>query len=71
MNAPSLEQKIAAALTGNVTSSSLAALIAKTEAAITQADATVSAERERALDPTLSPDGKAARESDASCRVQS
>jgi hypothetical protein len=62
MNAPSLEQKIAAALTGNVTSSSLAALIAKTEAAITRADATVSAERERALDPTLSPDAKAARE---------
>lgn len=62
MNTPSLEQKIAAALTSNVTSSSLAALIAKTEASISRADAAVSAERERALDPTRSPDPKAARE---------
>jgi hypothetical protein len=37
-------------------------LIAETEAAITVADATASAERTKSLDPVLSPDAKAARE---------
>jgi hypothetical protein len=57
-----LETKITAALTDNITSVDLATLVAETEAAITQADAAAEVERGRALDPTLSPDAKAARE---------
>src|SRR5438094_260125 len=60
---PTLEQKIAAALTAaDVTSSDLSQLIAETEAAITTADATAEEERERALDPVKSPDPKQARQ---------
>jgi hypothetical protein len=57
-----LEQRVATALVADTTSANLAALIAETEAAITQADVTASAERTKALDPVLSPDAKAARE---------
>src|SRR5512139_3041509 len=58
-----LEQEIVAALAdADIKSSDLEALIAETEAAITQADATANVERTKALDPVLSPDAKAARE---------
>ena len=57
-----LEQQVAMALVADTTSADLTALIAETEAAIIQADAAVSAERTKALDPVLSPDAKAARE---------
>ena len=57
-----LEKRIAAALTENITSADLSALITECEAAIAQADASVVAQRTRALDPVLSPDAKAARE---------
>ena len=63
MSTSSLEKQIAAALGGaDATSADLAALIADTDAAISQADATAEAERTKALDPALSPDAKAARE---------
>jgi hypothetical protein len=55
-----LEQRIATALVTDTTSADLTALIAETEAAITVADATASAERTKSLDPVLSPDAKAA-----------
>jgi hypothetical protein len=59
-----LEKRIAAALVGNdVTSADLATLIAETEAAIGQADATAVEARTRALDPLASPDAGKARES--------
>ena len=52
-----LEKKIASALTSDVESADIAALIAETEVAITQA---AEAERAKALDPIVSPDaGKA------------
>ena len=57
-----LEKRIASALSGDTTSADLAILIAETEAAISQADATAEAERAKALDLALSPDAKAARE---------
>ena len=57
-----LEKRVAAALTDDITSADLAALIAETEAAITDADVTAEAERTKALDPALSPDATAARE---------
>jgi hypothetical protein len=61
--APTLEQKIAAALTAaDITAADLAALIQQTEAAITTADKTAEQERAKALDPALSPNPKAARE---------
>lgn len=53
-----LEQRIAAALKNDTAAVDLAALLTETEAAITQA---ATAERERALDPMLSPDPTAAR----------
>ncbi len=56
-----LESRIAAALSGNVPSTDLAKLIAEVTAAIDDADATAKAERQRALDPQLSPDPKSAR----------
>ena len=60
---PTLEQKIAAALTtADVTSTDLGQLIAETEVGITTADQTADEERVKALDPALSPDPKAARE---------
>ena len=48
-----LEKKIASALTADVKSADIAALIAETEVAITQA---AEAERAKALDPIVSPD---------------
>jgi predicted transcriptional regulator len=57
-----LEQRVATALVADTTSADLTALIAETEAAIIQVDATANAERTKALDPVLSPDAKAARE---------
>jgi hypothetical protein len=48
-----LEKRIASALVDNITSTVLSALIAETEAAITQA---AEAERAKALDPIVSPD---------------
>jgi hypothetical protein len=58
-----LEKKIATALANkDIGSSNLAALIAETETAIAAADQAAEAEREKALDPALSPDPKAARE---------
>jgi hypothetical protein len=57
-----LEMHIASALSGEITSAAVAALIAEIEAAISQADVTAERERTKALDPALSPDARAARE---------
>ena len=58
-----LEHRIASALTDDaVTTAALSELIQETDAAIIAADATAESERAKALDPTLSPDPKAARE---------
>ena len=58
-----LEHRISAALGDEaVTSDTLSDLIQETDAAIIAADATAESERAKALDPTLSPDPKAARE---------
>jgi hypothetical protein len=51
--ARTLEQKIASALTADVKSADIAALVAETEVAITQA---AEAERAKVLDPIVSPD---------------
>ena len=60
---PTLEQKIAAALTAaDVTSTDLSQLIAEADAAIAAAEKTAEEERTKALDPALSPDPKQARE---------
>jgi hypothetical protein len=62
-NADALEQEIVAALAdADITSSDLSALIETTEAAIPEADQAAETARKMALDPTLSPDAKAARE---------
>lgn len=61
INDLNLEKRIAAALTEDVTSTELAAVIANTEAAITEADATAKAEKEKALDLLVSPDADKAR----------
>jgi hypothetical protein len=62
MSPPSLERRIAAALSAkDIASADLATLIGETEAAIAEADATATAEREKALDPIASPDLAAAR----------
>ena len=61
---PTLEQKIAAALTAaDVTSTDLSQLIAETEAAITTADKTAEEERTKALDPVAvtRPEGRRVR----------
>jgi hypothetical protein len=63
MSARSLEKRIAATLgSSDATSTDLAALIAETEAAIIQAEATAEVERAKALDPVVSPDASEARE---------
>jgi hypothetical protein len=54
-----LEKRIAVALSSNITAANLASLIAETETAIAAADEVAEAEREKALDPALSPDAKA------------
>jgi hypothetical protein len=56
-----LEKKIATALASDTTAAAVAALVAETEAAITQADAAAETERAKALDPALSPDAAKAR----------
>jgi hypothetical protein len=58
-----LEAHITSALTDNIASSDLEALIAETEAAIVASDTAAEAAREKALDPVLSPDPAAARAS--------
>jgi hypothetical protein len=58
-----LERRIAAALSDEaVTSAALLELIQETDAALVTADASVEEERERAMDPAISPDAKAARQ---------
>ena len=60
---PTLEQKIAAALTAvDLISSDLSQLLIEADAAIAAADSTAEEERIKALDPALSPDPKQARE---------
>ena len=60
---PTLEQKIAAALTAtDITSTDLSQLLVEADAAIAAADKTAEEERTKALDPALSPDPKQARE---------
>jgi hypothetical protein len=50
-----LEERIASALTDNIASSDLAALILETEESIALADKTADAERVKALDPSPRP----------------
>jgi hypothetical protein len=58
-----LEQRITAALAdADMNSADLATLIQETETAIVAAEQSAEAERTKGLDPTLSPDAKAARE---------
>jgi hypothetical protein len=59
--ATSLEQSIATALSSDIASADLAALIAEVEAAIDAAGQAVETERTKALDPLLSPDPTKAR----------
>jgi hypothetical protein len=59
---PDLEKRIVAALDGNLKAADLEGLVAETIVAIDRADADAAIQRERALDPALSPDAKAARE---------
>jgi hypothetical protein len=60
--AMTIEQKIASALSNDaITSADLAKLVAETEAAIIEADATAEAERLKALDLSVSPDAGQAR----------
>src|ERR1035437_1858953 len=64
MSAPTLEQRIAAALADNdIDSSALATLIAETAEAVEVADKQAIAAREQALDPIASPDPNKARAS--------
>jgi hypothetical protein len=56
-----LEQRIASALSEEIASTDVATLITETEAAIVAADTTAKVEREKALDPVLSPDPAMAR----------
>jgi hypothetical protein len=57
----SLEQRLTTALSGDILSSDLAALIVEIEAAINAADVAAEAERIKALDPIASPDAAKAR----------
>ncbi len=62
MSTPTLEQRIASALTADDTKAAdIAALIAETEIAIAAADKAADIEREKALDPLASPDAARAR----------
>jgi hypothetical protein len=62
MSEPLLEQRIASALASEeIKATALAELIVETQTAIDAADRTAEEERNRALDPALSPDPKAAR----------
>jgi hypothetical protein len=61
MNTPVLEKRIAAALSNDTTSADLASLIAETEAAISEAEATAHAARAKGLDLLASPDASKAR----------
>jgi hypothetical protein len=63
MSTPTLEQRIAAALSASdIKSAKLDALVQETEVAIIAADATAEAERAKALDPIASPDAAMARQ---------
>jgi hypothetical protein len=57
-----LEKRIAGALKGKAAAADLEALIAETEAAIGEADATAEAERARALDLLAAPDAAEAHQ---------
>jgi hypothetical protein len=58
-----LETRVVAALTGDgITSANVEALILETASAIADGENAAAAERERAFDPVVSPDIKAARE---------
>lgn len=65
-----LEHRIVAALTDYVPSGEIETLIAETEQAIADAEATAEQEREKALDPIRSPDADAAREAAASAEFR-
>jgi hypothetical protein len=56
-----LEERIATALSEDIASADVEALIAETEAAIAAANAAAEAERTKALDPIASPDAAKAR----------
>jgi hypothetical protein len=56
-----LEQQIASALSSDTTSDVIAHLITEVETAIVAADKAAEAEREKALDPIVSPDAATAR----------
>ncbi len=57
-----LEERLVAGLTTDVTSSAIAAMIDEAEAAIAEAEAAAARTRELALDPIASPDAASARE---------
>ena len=60
---PTIEQRIAAALTStDITSTDLSQLLVETEDGIAAADKAAEEERARALDPALSPDPRKARQ---------
>ena len=61
MKTISIEKRISSALSDDITSTDLAALIAETEAAISEAEATAEAERAKGLDLLASPDAAKAR----------
>jgi hypothetical protein len=61
MKTISIEKRISSALSDEITSTNLAALIAETETAISEAEATAEAERVSALDLLASPDASKAR----------
>jgi hypothetical protein len=63
MSTSAIEKRVSTMLSStDATSDDLASLIAETETAIAAADEAAEAEREKALDPALYPDPKAARE---------
>jgi hypothetical protein len=61
MSAISLEERVVAALTADLSSAELAKLVSETEGAINAAVENAKLERKRALDPAASPDPTAAR----------
>ena len=56
-----IENRIVAALRGDLSAAELATLTEETGAAIARAEASASAERKRAFDPLCSPDAQQAR----------
>jgi hypothetical protein len=63
MSAILLEERVVAALTADLSSAELTALVSETEAAIDAAVENANLERKKALDPVASPDPKKARAS--------